>query len=92
MPVCQVDDININYQEYGQGFPIVLAHPFSASLEFWAPQVAKLSSRYRVIASATNSGAILISERVSNNSEFQKMWAETPCLDILKTLAQRVLH
>jgi len=50
MPVCTAGDININYQIYGEGFPLVLIHPFSASLEFWAPQVEKLSPRYRVIA------------------------------------------
>jgi 3-oxoadipate enol-lactonase len=50
MPVCQVGDININYRVYGEGFPLVLIHPFSASLEFWAPQIEKLSPRYRIIA------------------------------------------
>jgi 3-oxoadipate enol-lactonase len=50
MPVCQVDGININYQVYGNGFPLVLVHPFSASLEFWGPQIKKLSLKYRIIA------------------------------------------
>src|SRR4030042_703439 len=50
MPVCTVDYININYKIYGDGFPLVLIHPFSASLEFWAPQIKKLSSGYRIIA------------------------------------------
>jgi 3-oxoadipate enol-lactonase len=50
MPVCQFDDININYQVCGEGFPLVLIHPFSASLEFWAPQIEKLSPEYRIIA------------------------------------------
>ncbi len=50
MPVCQVGDININYRVYGKGFPLVLIHPFSASLEFWAPQIEKLSPGYQVIA------------------------------------------
>lgn len=50
MPVCQVGDININYKVYGEGFPLVLIHPFSASLGFWAPQIEKLSPRYRIIA------------------------------------------
>jgi len=50
MPVCQVGDININYKVYGEGFPLVLIHPFSASLGFWSPQVKKLSPKYWVIA------------------------------------------
>jgi len=51
MPVCTVGDgININYRVYGEGFPLVLIHPFSASLEFWATQIKKLSKKYRIIA------------------------------------------
>jgi len=50
MPVCQVNGININYRVYGEGFPLVLSHPFSASLEFWAPQIEKLSPKYQIIA------------------------------------------
>ena len=50
MPVCRVDDININYREYGNGFPLVLIHPFSATLGFWAQQIEKLSPKYRIIA------------------------------------------
>jgi 3-oxoadipate enol-lactonase len=49
MPVCKADDININYQVSGRGFPLVLVHPFSASWEFWAPQIKKFSARYKVI-------------------------------------------
>jgi len=49
MPVCTTGEININYQVGGRGFPLVLIHPFSASLEFWAPQVRKFSPRYKVI-------------------------------------------
>jgi 3-oxoadipate enol-lactonase len=50
MPVCQARDININYRVYGNGFPLVLIHPFSASLGFWAPQIEKLSPKYQIIA------------------------------------------
>jgi pimeloyl-ACP methyl ester carboxylesterase len=50
MPVCKADDININYQVSGRGFPLVLIHPFSASWEFWIPQIKKFSAKYKVIA------------------------------------------
>ncbi len=50
MPVCQVNGININYRTFGEGFPFVLIHPFSASLEFWTLQIEKFSPRYRIIA------------------------------------------
>ena len=50
MPICQVNGININYRTFGEGPPLVLIHPFSASLEFWALQIEKLSPKYRIIA------------------------------------------
>lgn len=37
-------------------------------------------------------GAILISERVSLHPEFQKMWAETSCVSMLKALARKTLQ
>ena len=49
MPVCQNGDININYKVYGDGFPIVLSHAFTASLEMWTPQIKVLSPKYQVI-------------------------------------------
>lgn len=36
--------------------------------------------------------AIRISERVSCNPQFQKMWAETSCGSMLKALARRALQ
>ena len=50
MPVCQANDININYRVYGEGFPLVLVHPFSASLEFWTDLIQSLPPKYQVIA------------------------------------------
>jgi 3-oxoadipate enol-lactonase len=49
MPVGTFGDININYREQGDGFPLVLSHPFSANLEFWDNLTQALPSKYRVI-------------------------------------------
>jgi len=49
MPVSTVDDININYRVTGDGFPLVLSHPFSANLDFWNGLVQALPPKYRVI-------------------------------------------
>ncbi len=49
MPICKVGNININYEVYGSGFPLVLSHAFAANLKMWRPQIKKLSSKYRVI-------------------------------------------
>ena len=38
-----------------------------------------------------NGGAIHINERISRNPDFQKMWAETSCINELMKLAQKVL-
>jgi len=49
MPVCTVGDININYRVTGEGFPMVLSHPFSANLDFWTGLIKALPPKYRVI-------------------------------------------
>lgn len=49
MPVCKTGDININYKVYGAGFPLVLTHGFTASLEIWAPQIKDFSPKYQLI-------------------------------------------
>ena len=41
---------------------------------------------------AQNCGAIFIDERLSGNFEFQKMFAATSCLSVLKTLARMALR
>ena len=49
MPVSTYGDININYKVTGDGFPLVLSHPFSACLDFWDGLTQALPPRYRVI-------------------------------------------
>ncbi len=46
----------------------------------------------RLETTAGIGSAIHISERLSCNAEFQKMWASTPCLSLLKQLAQQSLQ
>lgn len=49
MPFCRINGININYKVDGEGVPLVLSHPFSASLDFWEGLVKALPSKYRAI-------------------------------------------
>jgi 3-oxoadipate enol-lactonase len=49
MPVGTFGDININYREQGDGFPLVLSHPFSANLDFWDILTQVILRKYRVI-------------------------------------------
>ena len=43
------DDIQLFYQAKGEGFPVVLLHPFTVHHEFWNPIAGKLSNRYRLL-------------------------------------------
>ncbi len=49
MPRVFLNGINIFYEEYGQGFPILLLHGFAGTTASWAPQVEALSQKYRFI-------------------------------------------
>lgn len=50
MSIVSIRDINIAYEDTGQGTPLVLihGHPFNRSM--WSDQVCALSTNYRVIA------------------------------------------
>ena len=49
MPKATVNGIQLAYEEYGRGFPLVLAHGITATKEMWDAQVGPCSERYRVI-------------------------------------------
>jgi pimeloyl-ACP methyl ester carboxylesterase len=56
MPVATVGAIELNYALEGDGFPVVLIHGLAGDLSAWAPQVAALRGRHRVL-SFDNRGA-----------------------------------
>ncbi len=45
----QSDDIQLHYEVTGDGFPVVLLHPFPVHRGFWLPIAPQLASEYRVI-------------------------------------------
>jgi pimeloyl-ACP methyl ester carboxylesterase len=47
--VTTPEGINIRYEEFGSGRPLVLAHGFGVSHDMWWPQVDALSRQYRLI-------------------------------------------
>lgn len=49
MPKARVNGIEIAYEVYGDGFPLVLAHGYTASKEMWDAQIGPFSERYRVV-------------------------------------------
>ncbi len=50
MSKVKVRDIELNYNEEGSGFPLILVHGLNGDLTTWALLMPKLSQRYRTIA------------------------------------------
>jgi pimeloyl-ACP methyl ester carboxylesterase len=49
VPIAHVNGVDLAYEEYGDGYPLIWAHEFSGNMESWLPQVNFFSRRYRVI-------------------------------------------
>ncbi|OQP41101.1 alpha/beta hydrolase [Niastella yeongjuensis] len=47
--LVQVRDIELYYEEYGAGKPLVLLHGFGGCTQNWHPFITSLSARYRLI-------------------------------------------
>lgn len=45
----RINDINLAYSDEGQGPTVIFLHAFPLNRTMWAPQVAELSDRYRVV-------------------------------------------
>ena len=45
----RINDIDLAYSDEGQGPPVVFLHAFPLNRTTWAPQVAGLSDRHRVV-------------------------------------------
>jgi pimeloyl-ACP methyl ester carboxylesterase len=50
MPTAFIHGINIYYEDYGSGFPVLMSHGYSATGRMWVPQVEALRPRYRLIS------------------------------------------
>lgn len=50
MPAAHLNGIDINYEDHGSGFPVVLTHGYSSSTRMWQGQIAPLTGNgYRLI-------------------------------------------
>lgn len=47
--IVQINNIEMYYEEYGAGKPLVLLHGFGGCVQNWHPFIAELSERYRLI-------------------------------------------
>jgi 3-oxoadipate enol-lactonase len=50
MPTARINDIDIYYEDYGSGFPLVFAYGLGGNTGMWAGQIDAFSERYRFIA------------------------------------------
>jgi pimeloyl-ACP methyl ester carboxylesterase len=50
MPTALVNGVNLSYEAYGQGAPLVFVHEFAGETRSWDAQVRFFSRRYRTIA------------------------------------------
>ncbi len=50
MPQITVRDVNLYYEEYGQGEPLLLLHGLGSSTRDWQPQIEAFKQDFRVIA------------------------------------------
>lgn len=50
MPEARIGEIQINYEEYGEGTPLVLILGLGQDLATWGFQVSEFSEHFRVIA------------------------------------------
>jgi len=49
MPVTKIMDVKINYEDEGEGYPILFIHGFTRCLQDWDEQVPILTDKYRVL-------------------------------------------
>ena len=49
MPKARVNGIELSYEVHGDGYPLVLAHGYTASLQMWADQIPAFAKKYRVV-------------------------------------------
>ncbi len=50
MPMAAVGDVDLSYDEHGQGPPVVLIHGLAGDRSAWQAQIERLAPNYRVIA------------------------------------------
>ena len=50
MPKVQVGDVELYYEEYGEGVPVVLVHGLAGDCSAWKAQIASMEKNYRLLA------------------------------------------
>ncbi|MEE8305322.1 MAG: hypothetical protein V3S24_23110 [Candidatus Tectomicrobia bacterium] len=49
MPTVGIDDVDIYYESYGSGFPLVLTYCLGGNTSMWSGQIDAFVEHYRLI-------------------------------------------
>ena len=49
MPKIQVNDVELYYEEHGEGTPVILIHGLAGDCSAWNAQIERLKPHFRVI-------------------------------------------
>ena len=90
MPIAHVYGVDLAYEEYGDGFPLIWVHEFSGSMESWLPQIDFFSRRYRVIV--YNARGYPPSTVPADVSEYGQDYAVEDLYGLLKHLGIEQAH
>jgi pimeloyl-ACP methyl ester carboxylesterase len=84
MALLDRDGVGIYYETHGDGPTVLLTHGYSATSAMWAPQIAALASRYRVVLwDVRGHGA-------SDSPEDPALYTEAACVEDMAALLDRV--
>jgi len=90
VPIAHVNGVDLAYEEYGVGFPLVWVHEFAGSMDSWQPQVNFFSRRYRVIV--FNARGYPPSSIPAEVSEYGQDYAVEDLYGLLKHLGIEQAH
>jgi pimeloyl-ACP methyl ester carboxylesterase len=90
LPITHINGVDLAYEEYGSGFPLVWCHEFAGSMESWDPQVRYFARRYRVIV--YNARGYPPSEVPADESAYSQDHAVEDLLGLLKHLGIEQAH
>jgi pimeloyl-ACP methyl ester carboxylesterase len=90
VPFAHVNGVDLAYDEYGDGFPLIWVHEFAGSMESWLPQVNFFSRSHRVII--YNARGYPPSTVPANVSEYGQDYAVADLYGLLKHLSIEQAH
>lgn len=84
MALIHRDGVGIYYETHGDGPTILLTHGYSATSAMWAPQIAALAARYRLVLwDVRGHGA-------SDSPEDSALYSEAACVEDMAALLDRL--